>query len=132
MNKRLPQSLVKSFHVISVVDGFDHMQEGGMGTSEALTELDQVAGEDVGTLYGDRDRDGTISVGEEIRRAVADAWKDGIGLDCVQRGGVMLGGVMLRSVILRAYVSLIERMHCVESIRKIESVCLVLRSSVLY
>ena len=44
----------------------------------------------------------------------------------------MLGGVMLRSVILRAYVSLIERMHCVESIRKIESVCLVLRSSVLY
>ena len=63
-----------------MVDGFDHMQEGGMGTSEALTELDQVAGEDVGTLYGDRDRDGTISVGEEIRRAVADAWKDGIGL----------------------------------------------------
>ena len=73
MDNCLSQSFVEPFHIITVIDGFDHMQESRMRTRQSLSELDQITGENVGAFYGDSDRDSAVSVGEEVGRSVADA-----------------------------------------------------------
>ena len=66
-----------------------------MRADRALPEHDQIAGEDIGALYGDADRDGAIEIAEIILRAVDH------GLAAMDVHGVVdrdphpLGGVQL-------------------------------------